>query len=535
MNQEERNQLFEEFYEHKGKLSLFQLIPAPEQPSDSPHNPVLDNSTEPNATEFKTNTTDKLQQERQIVDDLRSRYAFRLEDPQVRDLPPILREAVMVAEDDNMAATLYLGAMGVLSACLPNVKGSWYNAEEQSNLYVFITGAAATGKGRMSLCRHLADPISDQLFSASQLERDQWEAEHIPDSLRMSKSQMSGILQQLNSLHPTRRLFVPANSSSPAMYEDISRNNGMGIIFETEADTLAEALRHGDFTDVLRKAFHGETTTMRRRTNDENIYIKHPYVSIVISGTPAQAGRLLRSTENGLFSRFIYYRLDQDMTLKSSVGHNDGKAMRLYFTELGYRVLKLYNKLQSRGETEFILTDNQRQMLEGHIGSLRNRYVDLFAHAYGTEEATDAAFSIGNRLGNIAFRMLMIRSLMRYVDHDHVPFRIPCTDEDLSSVMYDVGILFQQAHIVFDDMALSSNKYKDSNIPEIHIDSIDCMNESQRNLWDHLPQKFTTQEAIRLGVENDLFRTTIFRYIETYCELGLLTKVRRGYYQKTNQ
>lgn len=529
MNQEERNQLFEEFYEHNGKLSLFHLPPVPEPSSDCVCNSESD---ETNVSDSASNTSDKLHQDRQIVENLRSRYAFRLEDPQVRDLPPILREAVMVAEDDNMAATLYLGAMGVLSACLPNVKGSWYNAEEQSNLYVFITGAAATGKGRMSLCRHLADPISDQMFSASQLERDQWEAEHIPDSLRMSKSQMNGILQKLNSLHPSRRLFVPANSSSPAMYEDISRNNGMGIIFETEADTLAEALRHGDFTDVLRKAFHGETTTMRRRTNDENIYIKHPYVSIVISGTPAQAGRLLRSTENGLFSRFIYYRLDQDMALKSSVGYNDGKAMRLYFTELGYRVLKLYNKLQGRTDTEFVLTDSQRQMLEGHIGALRNRYVELFAKAYGTEDATDAAFSIGNRMGNIAFRMLMIRSLLRYVDHDRIPFKIPCKDDDLTSVMFDTGILFQQAHIVFDDMILASKKYSEGVEPEIHPEMDQCMSEKQREYYDKLPDSFKAQDSIKIAQERGLLRSTAYRYLETYCELGILKKVSRGFYKK---
>lgn len=56
-----------------------------------------------------------------------------------------------------------------------------------------------------------------------------------------------------------------------ATYQALSDNHGWGVIFETEADTLTQALKtdYGDYSDGLRKAYHHEpiTTTAARRTS----------------------------------------------------------------------------------------------------------------------------------------------------------------------------------------------------------------------------------------------------------------------------
>ena len=80
------------------------------------------------------------------------------------------------------------------------------------------------------------------------------------------------------------------------------------LIHESEADTLSKMFSQewGDFSDVLRKAFHGERLSLSRDSDDEFMEIESPKLSVVLSGTRNQITPLLKSRENGLFSRFIY-------------------------------------------------------------------------------------------------------------------------------------------------------------------------------------------------------------------------------------
>ena len=56
---------------------------------------------------------------------------------------------------------------------------------------------------------------------------------------------------------PLRMLLIPANSSATAVYQTLNENNGIGLIFETEGDTLANTFNsdYGNYSDGFRKAF----------------------------------------------------------------------------------------------------------------------------------------------------------------------------------------------------------------------------------------------------------------------------------------
>ena len=88
-------------------------------------------------------------------------------------------------------------------------------------------------------------------------------------------------------------------------------NGGRGTVFETEADTLADALKqdHGGFSDTLRQSFGHEPLSYFRRTNSEDVEIASPALSVVLSSTFDQLVKLIPSAENGLFSRFVYSEL----------------------------------------------------------------------------------------------------------------------------------------------------------------------------------------------------------------------------------
>lgn len=99
-------------------------------------------------------------------------------------------------------------------------------------------------------------------------------------------------------------LFIPANSSSTGIAELLGANNGRGILFETEADTLSVTLKtdYGDYSELLRKAFHHESHSYYRRGNKEYLEIPEPKLSLLISGNYNHLVKHIPNAENGLFN-----------------------------------------------------------------------------------------------------------------------------------------------------------------------------------------------------------------------------------------
>ena len=84
--------------------------------------------------------------------------------PHVRGkLPAVLEEIAEHATGERDADMLILGAIVTLSSCLPHVFGIYGDREVFPNLFLFVTAPASAGKGRLSLCRRLVEPIQDEL------------------------------------------------------------------------------------------------------------------------------------------------------------------------------------------------------------------------------------------------------------------------------------------------------------------------------------------------------------------------------------
>ena len=71
--------------------------------------------------------------------------------------------------------------------------------------------------------------------------------------------------------------FIPANSSSAMVIKHLLESGGMGVICETEADTLGNILKNdwSNYSDLLRKVFHFEPISYSRKSNDEYLSLIH--------------------------------------------------------------------------------------------------------------------------------------------------------------------------------------------------------------------------------------------------------------------
>jgi hypothetical protein len=158
---------------------------------------------------------------------------------------------------------------------------------------------------------------------------------------------------------PLRVLFVPANSSATAVFQILNDNNGVGLMFETEGDTLAQTFKseHGNYSDGFRKAFHHETISYNRRKDREYVELEVPRLSALLSGTPKQVSTLIPSAENGLFSRFIFYYMNILPVWKDVFAGDSSQTLDDYFRYLGNQFHDFYKILQHLSEPlRFCLT-----------------------------------------------------------------------------------------------------------------------------------------------------------------------------------
>ncbi|MFY0594683.1 DUF3987 domain-containing protein [Roseivirga sp.] len=191
------------------------------------------------------------------------------------ELPSLLQIITSQYSDEEAKNIMLLGSLVSLSSVLPNYTGSYGGEEIYPNLYSFFIGNAATGKGKLIKCSKIVSLVDKYL-----------------------KDKDSGLL-------------IPGNITYPGFMQLLNAYGGNGLIIETESDCISDsfAKEHGNYSELLRKAFHHENVSSYRKGEKEFIGIDNPKLSILISGTPEQVPRLFKNGEDGLFSRFMFYQL----------------------------------------------------------------------------------------------------------------------------------------------------------------------------------------------------------------------------------
>lgn len=428
-------------------------------------------------------------------------YQFRMAEDFMQDLPSFFRRVMLLADDDDMLDTLFFGTLGVLSICLPEVHGSLFKEDVRTNLYIFLTGAAASGKGKIGLCRRLLDPINDD--------------------------------------NPYAKLVIPANTSDTALYEGLYLNDGRGILFESEADTLTQAFKKGSgkFSDGLRCAFHNEPINYQRRTGNEKVYIPHPELSVVLTGTPGQMPLLFNSPENGLFSRFLFYRLvSEKESFAEDVSDSNaisGEMVNDYMLSLGNELLRFYHRLRDSHGICFKLSDEQHKSFMSHFYSDTKIYKEIAERAYCSQEAVDHIDSIMKRLGNICFRIMMILTVSRLIDRDSddpIPAELVCNQDDFLTVLSLSDKFVHHTFIHYDDLMVAIGA-----VPEIDDDAPtrdDMLSDRQRLFFEALPDTFIKQKALQIAAELSIAERSVERYIKYFCELGIVFREKKGLFSK---
>jgi hypothetical protein len=410
-------------------------------------------------------------------------------------LPNILKNGSSVFQDQRERDVFLIGALPIISGCMRNVKGLYRGKEHYANLNVFIIAPAASGKGTMVFSKMLGDKYHDKLIEESKQKLKVYEIEMAEYKKKLARSKTDTSELEPPVEPPFKVLFIPANNSSARVIQHLQEGDENGIFCETEADTMGNV-------------FHHEPISYSRKTNKEWVEIKKPRLSVALAGTPGQVENLIKSAEDGLFSRFIFYVFKSEAEWVDACETIGGVNLSEYFALLSADVLSFVEFIYQNETITFNLTSEQWSKLNIYGRSTTSNMITFISE--------DMA-STSKRLGLILYRICMIITALRYYDNGEIASNITCTDDDFDLSLQIIMTLQEHSILMFNDLPKSGT----------------VTDKVVKSFLNALPENFKRKEAIVIADERfSIKERTADLYLSKLLAFKWLDKNKTGDYYK---
>lgn len=436
-------------------------------------------------------------------------YELTFEEEVYEDLPQILQDHIAFGDNRIEKDLLLIGGLTSLSAIFPNVLGYYMGTPIYPNLFLFITAPASAGKGILKYCQTVLDPVNQSLREITAKER-----EHAKLSGSSTKGSRGSSKPDIRI--PERMLFIPANNSSSGFVELLYVNKGQGLIFETEADTLTEILKsdYGNYSSHLRSAWSHEPVKFYRKSEDQLVEINEPKLSVLLTGTPRQLTRLIPDSENGLFSRFLYYSFPLSLKWKNPFEESQPGSIRKHYQDLALRIKDFHQKFETLGEVQFKFRPNQVEEFNAFFSSAQGRYVDIYG---------DEIVSAFRRVATSCFKIAMLLSVLRTYDKGFPGSQLLCEDRDFKTAMSLSSKLLNHA-------AETHGKLKKDGEKATMTTSSKVL-----EVINTLPGEFTWKQFSGVCKKLGLNTRTVERHLTNLTRTGYLERPAKGIYRRAGR
>lgn len=401
------------------------------------------------------------------------------------NLPKLLKESCNIFNDRYEKDVFLLGALSVLGGCFHRLF-AYNNVDKKkvaANLLAFIVAPPASGKGVLNYSRKLADGIKNTFAANS---------------------------KTLGS-KGTNKLFTPANSSASGLIQLLKQNEGVGIMVESEIDTLINANKQdwGHYSDILRNAFDNEKASLYRKTEKEYIELENLKMSLAISGTPGQFKTLMFSVENGLFSRGCYYVFDNSNSPLTCFGRTNnvtGKDLDEQFADFANIANDYYNQHLQHDKVQVVFNEQQLSEIQDSLKNELARIVSI----------TELRANI-NRSFTIALKIATLLTFLKECETGSLTDKVICSDIALKT-----AINLMQANL--------KHSYKAYELLPTRNRTLLKVNEQR--LFSELPSEFTRAQAVQIGGKIGIGERTIDSCLKTFKDKGLVDVTGKGKYKK---
>ena len=446
--------------------------------------------------------------------------------PQDHDWPEPLKSILSFAKTPAQHDVLLLGAMTVLGASLSHIVRCKYGDKWQYPcLQTFITGHAAAGKSVLVWVRKLIEPIHEeirrQVAESMKVYRKELRAYEALGKARKDKEPPVA--------PPNRMFIIPGNNTGTGLLQNLIDSDGTGIICESEADTVSTAIgtKFGNWSDTLRKAFDHDRLSYNRRTDREYQEVSRSYLSVLLSGTPAQVKPLIPTAENGLFSRQNFYYMPRITQWADQFGEDEVDVDE-EFRLMGNEWKNTLDELTLRGLFTLKLTHAQHKQF--------NFLFDKLFHRSGKINGDEMGSSV-IRLAVNACRMMSIVAILRsledsslvkpdaHISSDNLKDRIiprwnmVITDDDFHAVLALVEPLYLHATHVLSFLSSSVIKRRST--------------ADKNMLFAEMEDEFTRRLLLEKAHDRRIPESTALTWLKRLTKQGALVSVDgKGTYHK---
>ena len=417
-------------------------------------------------------------------------------------LPPFIKDILILFPIDRECDAVLIALLTLLSSSFPKIKGVYDSRLYSMNIFAFISAPAAAGKGVICWIEKCAEAIQDELQLQYNLALQEYES--LDDEAKKSAAKPE-----------LKKFILPADTSNAKFTQSLSINKEFGLMLDTEADTLAtaNASKHGNFSDILRKTFQNEAIRRERKTENEYTSIKAPGLSILVTGTPKQINNLVHDVENGLNSRFIHYSYLPKKGWKNVF--EEGRDLSVIFKSVSIELASMarsYLQDYQPGIDDYILFELTKQQ-QDHFNDICEKTVSSLENIYG-DDIRGSAY----RLGLIFYRICMILAAARQTKINPLISKLVCTDDDFECAASIINTLSYHTAKIFTDLKACKKVKGNKHIKELYLEK--------------LPDEFNREDAMQVAGLMSINQKTAENYLTKAIQLSFLTKVKHNHYKK---
>jgi 5S rRNA maturation endonuclease (ribonuclease M5) len=441
----------------------------------------------------------------------------------IKKLPLVFQNLLSRFSDEREKDVATFGLLTLFGAILKGYSVIHKNQRYLTNLFVIIAAPFASGKGTLNIIRIVGNRLHKKLLAISAQRYAEYQAkleESKKDSLEDTPEE---------PIYP--RLYLPGDISAAGFKEQLYNTRGSGLMFDTEADTISSTLsmEWGDYSVLLRKGLSNEVIEFVRKNVSKEI--EKPYLSGLISGTIGGLLKLIPNSENGLFSRLIYYTYSKRPSFATDafdykqVNRNEDLEQ-----ELAGIVEKVYFYFEKREKENFSIDFYWKEQYQVKLVQIFTDWLNSHIKIIG-EEGSRVLF----RLANMASRIAAILTVFRLMEkdgevdprnldslfEDNTNVMIPCCETDFEITCHLMDIIRQHSMHLFENLQEESE-----NKP------LKALKTQQLDLWHILPKEFQRKEAISIGVTKGIKERTVDKYLKVYYDQNLVKKDEKGNYTK---
>ena len=428
-------------------------------------------------------------------------------------LPGLLKDVTDLMQTDQEKSLVLIGSIVTLSSAMLPLRTIYFGKTIYPNMYLFVPGPAGAGKGKLDFCFRLVKPIHKEKLERWNTAKEEYKKEYA-----RYKRQKKGENIDPPEKPAIQLLRVPANSSATSFQQAMAENGNL-LMFETEGDTVVNAFSsdYGDYSDAFRKAFAHESFGYLRRGDDgEEREIDNPRLATVLSGTPEQVKSLIKDSENGLLSRFMFFCVNATPEwLDGFDSYGSDKPLEETFDALGARFTAFTKTLEEQPKVTFRLSLPQTGKFNEFFAAEKDRMQELNGDRYSASS---------HRLAWCFLRIAMVLTTLRLMDTGAIKETVECSDADFEMTMEIIRVISTHNDYIFNVL--------DRERPEGIAVADSYSSATRKTILAALPGYFKTDDMKTVAKNVGKSLRTVRRQVARAIQAGEIQQVKHGEYKK---